>query len=152
MKFIHFHSRKCIWKCRLWNGGHFVSPSVYEAYPVTLYLMIFDEICQMIFDLMISGELYQMISDKIYTCFIIPSTTKLLGGGGILVSLCLSIHPTFRTRSVTPTTLVQVMAWCHQATSHYLSPCWPRSMLPYGATRPHRVDPLSMSFHHNTVT
>ena len=28
--------------------------------------------------------------------------------------------------------LVQVMAWCHQATSHYLSQCWPRSVLPYG--------------------
>ena len=24
-------------------------------------------------------------------------------------------------------TLVQVMAWCHQATSHHLSLCWPRS-------------------------
>ena len=24
-------------------------------------------------------------------------------------------------------TLVQVMAWCHQATSHYLNQCWPRS-------------------------
>ena len=24
-------------------------------------------------------------------------------------------------------TLVQVMAWCHQATIHYLSQCWPRS-------------------------
>ena len=24
-------------------------------------------------------------------------------------------------------TLVQVMAWCRQATSHYLSHCWPRS-------------------------
>ena len=24
-------------------------------------------------------------------------------------------------------TLVQVMAWCRQATSHYLSQCWPRS-------------------------
>ena len=31
-------------------------------------------------------------------------------------------------------TLFQVMAWCHQATSHYLSSCWPRSMLPYGIT------------------
>ena len=27
-------------------------------------------------------------------------------------------------------TLVHVMAWCHQATSHYLSQCWPRSMSP----------------------
>ena len=22
---IHFHSRKCVWKCRLENGGHFIS-------------------------------------------------------------------------------------------------------------------------------
>ena len=32
-------------------------------------------------------------------------------------------------------TLVQVMAWCRQATSHYLSQCWPSSMSPYGVTR-----------------
>ena len=35
--------------------------------------------------------------------------------------------------------LVQVMAWCHQARSHYLSQCWPRSMWPYGITRPQWV-------------
>ena len=33
-------------------------------------------------------------------------------------------------------TLVQVMAWCRQATSHYLSQCWPRSVSPNGVTRP----------------
>ena len=33
-------------------------------------------------------------------------------------------------------TLVQVMAWCRQATNHYLSQCWPRSLSPYGITRP----------------
>ena len=33
-------------------------------------------------------------------------------------------------------TLVQVMAWCHQATSHYLSQCWPRSLSPYGVIGP----------------
>ena len=33
-------------------------------------------------------------------------------------------------------TLDQVMAWCRQATSHYLSQCWPRSLSPYGVTRP----------------
>ena len=32
-------------------------------------------------------------------------------------------------------TLVQVMAWCCQATSHYLNQCWPRSPTPYGVTR-----------------
>ena len=35
--------------------------------------------------------------------------------------------------------LVQVMAWCRQATSHYLSQCWPRSLSPYGVTRPQWV-------------
>ena len=35
--------------------------------------------------------------------------------------------------------LVQVMAWCHQATSHYLSKCWPRSLSLYGVTRPEWV-------------
>ena len=32
-------------------------------------------------------------------------------------------------------TLVQVMAWCRQATSHYLSQWWPKSLSPYGVTR-----------------
>ena len=35
--------------------------------------------------------------------------------------------------------MVQVMAWCRQATSHYLSQCWPRSMSPNGVTRPQWV-------------
>ena len=37
-------------------------------------------------------------------------------------------------------TLVQVMAWCRQAASHYLSQCWPSSMLPYGFTKPQWVN------------
>ena len=36
-------------------------------------------------------------------------------------------------------TLVQVMAWCRQATSHYLNHCWPRSPTPYVITRPQWV-------------
>ena len=43
-------------------------------------------------------------------------------------------------------TLVQVMAWCRQATSHYLNQCWPRSLLPYGVTRPQWVNSV-----HNTL-
>ena len=37
-------------------------------------------------------------------------------------------------------TLAQVMAWCRQATSHYLSQCWPRSMSTNGVTRPQWVN------------
>ena len=33
-------------------------------------------------------------------------------------------------------TFVQVMIWCGQATSHYLSQWWPRSLSPYGVARP----------------
>ena len=37
-------------------------------------------------------------------------------------------------------TLVQVMAWYHQATSHCLSQCWHRFMSQYGVTRPQWVN------------
>ena len=39
-------------------------------------------------------------------------------------------------------TLVQVMAWCRQAASHYLSQCWSRSLSPYDITRPQWVNKL----------
>ena len=39
-------------------------------------------------------------------------------------------------------TLVQVMAWCHQVTTHYLSQCWSRSLSPYSVTRPQWVNQL----------
>ena len=38
--------------------------------------------------------------------------------------------------------LVQVMAWCRQATSHYLTQYWSRFMSKYGITRPQRVNSL----------
>ena len=40
-------------------------------------------------------------------------------------------------------TLIQVMAWCRQATSHCLNQCWPRSLTSYGVTRPQWVNSLS---------
>ena len=40
-------------------------------------------------------------------------------------------------------TLVQVMAWCRQATSHYLSQCWPRLLSPYDITRPQWVKDIN---------
>ena len=36
-------------------------------------------------------------------------------------------------------TSVQVIDWCHQATSHYLSQFWPKSMSPCGITGPQWV-------------
>ena len=37
-------------------------------------------------------------------------------------------------------TLAQVKAWCRQATSHYHSQCWPRSMSPNGVSMSQWVD------------
>ena len=47
-------------------------------------------------------------------------------------------------------TLVQVMAWCCQATSHYLNQCWRRSPMPNGVTRPQWVNssPSGQNGHH----
>ena len=46
--------------------------------------------------------------------------------------------------------LVQVMAWCHQVTSHYPSQYWPRSLLPYGLTGPQWVKKIILIW--NTVS
>ena len=43
-------------------------------------------------------------------------------------------------------TLVQVMAWCRQATSHYLSQCWPRYLSSSGATMLQWVNPSDNEF------
>ena len=37
-------------------------------------------------------------------------------------------------------TLVQVMAWCRQATGHYLNQCWLSSVSPSGVARPQWVN------------
>ena len=61
----------------------------------------------------------------------------VIDGGGI----CCEIALIWMSLDFTDdqSTLVQVMAWCQQATSHYLSQCWPRSLTPSGITRPQWV-------------
>ena len=53
---------------------------------------------------------------------------------GISSEIALMWMPMNLTDDKSP--LVQVMEWCHQETRHYLSQCWPRSMVQYGITRP----------------
>ena len=62
------------------------------------------------------------------------------GGWGISYEIALRWMPLDFTDE--KSTLVQVMAWCHQATGHYLSQCWPRSVSPNGVTRPQWVNSL----------
>ena len=56
------------------------------------------------------------------------------------ISSEIALRWTSRDHSDDKSTLVQVMAWCRQATSHYLNQCWPRSLPPYGVTRPQWVN------------
>ena len=72
---------------------------------------------------------------------IIFKLTLVNGDWGISCEISLRWMPQDLTDD--KSTLVQVMAWCCQATSHYLSQCWPRSMLPLGVTRPQSVNSLS---------
>ena len=44
-----------------------------------------------------------------------------------------------------------LIAWCRQATSHYLSQCWPRSLSSYGVTRPQWVNIRSFVLRFITV-
>ena len=45
-------------------------------------------------------------------------------------------------------TMMQLMAWCSQATNHYMSKCWPRTLSPHGATRPRSVKVNVHTGHH----
>ena len=61
----------------------------------------------------------------------------IIDGGGISYEIALRWLPL--NFNDDKSTLVQVMAWCRQATSHHLNQCWPRSLPPYGVTRQHWV-------------
>ena len=61
----------------------------------------------------------------------------MIGGWDICVKIALKLMSLDLIDD--KSTLVQVMACCRQATSHYLSQYWPRSMSPYGVTRPQWV-------------
>ena len=64
----------------------------------------------------------------------------VVGGWGISCEIALILMSLHFTDD--QSTLVQVMAWCRQATSHYLSQCWPTSLSPYGVTRAQWVNDL----------
>ena len=77
---------------------------------------------------------------------VIFKLTLVNGGWGISYEIALRSMPQDPTDD--KSTLVQVMAWCRQAPSHYLSQCWPRSVSPNGVTRPQWVN--DNAFHHGS--
>ena len=69
--------------------------------------------------------------------YVIFKLNLVNGGWGISYVIALRWTPLDLTDD--ESTLVQVMAWCRQATTHYLSQCWPRSISPNGVTGPQCV-------------
>ena len=69
--------------------------------------------------------------------WVIFQLTFVNGGWGFSHEIALRWMPLDLTDD--KSTLVQVMAWCRQTTSHYLSQCWPWYMSPNGVTRPQWV-------------
>ena len=69
---------------------------------------------------------------------VIFKLTLVNGGWGTSYEIVLRWMPQDLTDDMS--TLVQVMAWCRQATSHYLRQSWPESMSPYGIIRPQWVN------------
>ena len=92
--------------------------------------------------------------------FIFSSTLVLTPSIDVVFELSMSISCLIGIRWVPQnpingmSTLVQVMACCRQATSYYLSQCWPTFMSLYGISRPQWVDVLTAltiswsDFHH----
>ena len=102
--FKHFHSGKSIWKWCLLHGSHFDYASMCWETP---------------------GK--AIVQEKILFVLTHWPLRKL---DAILPSITLQ----FWQFSDNKSTMVQVMAWCHQAASDYLSQCWPRFVSPHGIT------------------
>ena len=65
---------------------------------------------------------------------------KLIIQNSILCTCCeITLRCLLQNLTNGKSRLDQVMAWCPQATSHYLRQCWPRSMSSCGTTRPQWV-------------
>ena len=68
------------------------------------------------------------------------------GGWGMSHEIVLRWMPLDLTDDMS--TLLLLMAWCCQVTSHYLSQCWPISMSPNGVTRPKWVNFPGQRYRH----
>ena len=90
----------------------------------------------------LSGEVNSLAPGRFQFNFryIIFKLTLVNGGLGISCEIALIWMSLDSTDDLSR--LFQLMAWCHQATSHYLSQCWPRSLSPYDVTRPQWVNSL----------
>ena len=103
-------------------------------------------------NLLITGfrDSYQLISDQSGVNSLTPGRSECDSKNGIfnlvlLIGIFRSSHDSAlrwmpQDLPDDKSALVQVMAWCRQAASHYLSQCWLSPLSPYGIARPQSVN------------
>ena len=129
----HFHWRKGIWKkIRLKFSRQIVQGGLrYMLHISAVQRSIASESLVGLFNSLVPGWFERNFR------YLIFQIISVIDGRGIACELALRWMSLDQTDD--KSTLVQVMAWCHQATCHYHSQCWPRSLSPYGVTRPQWV-------------
>ena len=109
-KFIHFHSRKCIWICRLENGSHFVSAANY-FYSTGTRTIIWSP--QLAVNILRQRQNYSHFAEGIFKWICLNENVW------IALQVALKFVPKVWTNNMPA--LVQIM---DQATSHYLNQWW----------------------------
>ena len=137
-RFIDFHSRNCIWKCRQKIGGQFVSASMcfnHRLYAEWHIVESCDNIIH-ILSVMVEWEcpllVYTLAADRCgcklkFLIFTLTSRIDIFG-----ISFEISLRRMPQILIYIQSILVEIMPWCLIASSHYLIQWWPSSMSPYG--------------------
>ena len=100
LKWKYFHSRKCVWICRLRNGSHFVREEMSQLI-VPWRMWLWFQTCKSLTQL---GYSYLQYSSKHY------------------------LEKMPQDFDDIKSTMIHIIAWWHQAWSHYLNQCWPISL------------------------
>ena len=90
-----------------------------------------------VLNLLAPGRFYQNLRKIIFKLLLVTD--------GCDISSKITLRWTSLDLSDDKSALDQVMAWCRQATIHYLNQCWRRSLPPYGIYRPQWVNCTSLN-------
>ena len=141
----NFWRKKIHWTCRPFYSGSNVFTHAEGPYQRTLQILVFTVTSvETIFlsankDL-VTDPLNSLAPGRIQRNFwkLIFQLILVIDGWSISCKIVLKWMPMDLTDG--KSTVVYVMAWCRQATSHYLSQCWPSALSPYDVIRPQQVN------------
>ena len=131
-----------IWS-RLRQNTHYFANDIFKRISLNENLWIsYENSLKHIFQWQLFYKFNSLAPGKFEWNFIYVIFKQILVTDGWGISCEIALIWMFLDVTDDQSTLVQVMAWCRQATSHYLNQCWPRSLSPYGVTRPQWVNSM----------